>query len=307
LSAICTDISIELSKLGKVEEALTWARRISDDEEKIRALSAISTELAKQGEVEEAASAMQEALTCARGINNDRQNRQKSKALSAISTELSKQGKFDEAASAMQEALTCARGIGDESGALSYISTELAKQGDWALAEKYGLQIPLIAERQKCWRTIASSTCNNDGWFKALQQVKKLQSDEARIFYLKGWAGTVEAPDAHCVQVALSHLAHDTESVEMLLQNHTLREIFFGQADPENLNQLNRSLNIQWALDTKAKFPEKESNARLSTNLDEWLHEIDDEDDKEDILGWADKVSSGKMTEEKFAERVRGK
>ncbi|MFM8978196.1 MAG: hypothetical protein ACKOJE_09125, partial [Bacteroidota bacterium] len=83
--------------------------------------------------------------------------------------------------------------------------------------------------------------------------------------------------------------------------------VFFGQADPENINQLNRSLNIQWAIDIQSQFQRHKSKERLYTNLDEWLHEIDDEDDKEDILGWAEKVSSGKMAEEKFAERVRGK
>ncbi|MFM7381326.1 MAG: hypothetical protein ACKO2X_09535, partial [Bacteroidota bacterium] len=129
------------------------------------------------------------------------------------------------------------------------------------------------------------------------------------IFYLKGWAVNIKASDAdaHCVQVALSHLAHDTESIENLLQKHALREVFFGQADPENINQLNRSLNIQWAIDIQSQFQRHKSKERLYTNLDEWLHEIEDEDDKEDILGWAEKVSSGKMTEEKFAERVRGK
>ncbi|MFM8318847.1 MAG: hypothetical protein ACKOAV_10815, partial [Bacteroidota bacterium] len=179
----------------------------------------------------------------------------------------------------------------------------------WALAEKYGLQIPQIAKRQECWKSIAWNTCKNDGWFKALQQVNQLQSDEARIFYLKGWAEIIKASDAdaHCVPVALSHLAHDTESIENLLQKHALREVFFGQADPENINQLNRSMNIQWAIDIQAQFQRHKSKERLYTNLDEWLHEIEDEDDKEDILGWAEKVSSGKMTEEKFAERVRGK
>jgi len=212
----------------------------------------------------------------------------------------------------MQEALTYARDISYESNkssALFDISTELAKQGDWALAETIGLEIPQLAERQNCWKNMPINCYKVNGWQKAILQVNQLQSDEARIFYLKGWAEVVDVFDAgaDCVQVALSHLAHDAESVEMLLQTHALREVFFGHADPENINQLNRSLNIQWALDIKAKFPQKESNARLSANLGEWLHEIDDEDDKEDILGWAEKVSSGKMTEEKFAERVRGK
>ena len=114
---------------NQFEVLLTCARSISVDHRKSLALRDISTELAKQGKVEEAASAMQEALTCARGISDDYW---KSSALKDISTELAKLGKAEEAASAMEEALTCARGISDDNVvtlALKDISTELAKQG----------------------------------------------------------------------------------------------------------------------------------------------------------------------------------
>jgi len=45
--------------------------------------------------------------------------------------------------------------------------------------------------------------------------------------------------------------------------------------------------------------------ARSSTNLTEWLHEISDEDDKEEVLVWAKKVSKGRMTEQEFGEKVK--
>ena len=108
-----------------MQEALTSARGISDYYWKSSALKDISTHLAKQGKVEEAASVIQEALTCARGISaksnslslkpiNAGDDWEKSCALNDISTELAKQGKVEEAASAIQDALTCARGISDD-------------------------------------------------------------------------------------------------------------------------------------------------------------------------------------------------
>ncbi len=48
-----------------------------------------------------------------------------------------------------------------------------------------------------------------------------------------------------------------------------------------------------------------ETNYRLSTNLESWLYEIADEDDREQIELWAKQVAKGKITEEDFVERVR--
>jgi hypothetical protein len=128
-SSALKEISAELAKQVKTEEAasamqeaLTCARGISNDYLKSCVLKDISADLAKEGKTEE-------ALACARGIGNDYL---KIIALKDISAELTKQVKTEEAASAMQESLTCARGISGEdakSYALKDISAELAKQG----------------------------------------------------------------------------------------------------------------------------------------------------------------------------------
>ena len=61
----------------------------------------------------------------------------------------------------------------------------------------------------------------------------------------------------------------------------------------------------QWAIEIAAQFPKAEVEIRLSTNLDTWLHEITDEDDRDDIKNWAGKVKDGKMLEDKFIEKVK--
>ena len=118
------DISNELFKQGKVEEALACARSINDNSVKSDQLKDISIELAKQMKMDAAAAVIYEALEFARGISSDKDKIGK---LQAISTELSKQGKFE-------EALTCARSINDnshKSNALRDISTELYKQREF--------------------------------------------------------------------------------------------------------------------------------------------------------------------------------
>ncbi len=82
--------------------------------------------------------------------------------------------------------------------------------------------------------------------------------------------------------------------------------MFFGDTTKEQIQCLNKTLNIQWAIDIKAEFPSSEELQRLSTNVEEWLFEIDDEDDREEILLWAKKVSKGKMTEDEFGVKLRG-
>ena len=239
-------------------------------------------------------------LECARGISDDNV---KSRALNNISAELAKQGKIE-------AALECARGISDDgnkSSVLTEISAELAKQGDWQLAESTGMKITQLAERQACWKTIAHNTCKEMDWGKALQQANQFKSDEAQLFYLKGWAWAVSQQEADtvCVQASLSQLVYDSESIETLLQKHAGNELFFANAHKEKINRQNKTLNIQWMIDVKSQFPKHESSARLSSNLDTWLQEIADEDDRDDIKSWAEKVKDGKMLEEKFSEKVK--
>jgi hypothetical protein len=102
------------------------------------------------------------------------------------------------------------------------------------------------------------------------------------------------------LQEALSIIVHDAESIETLLQKHALHEVLLSNAKGEKINQLNHSLNIQWMLDIANQFPNSNSKTRLSTNIEIWLQEIEDEDDRERVELWAMKVSKGTMNEEDF-------
>jgi hypothetical protein len=251
---------------------------------------------------------MQESLAIARGISSDWH---KSRALNTIALELSKQGQVADSAVVMQESLAIASGINDESKksrALNAIAVELTKQGHFSTAEAVGLEIPQIAQRQNAWKEISKSRVEADGWQNALRQVEIFQSDEAKLFYLKGWAENVKVTDVNdiCIQQALPMIENDNTSIENLLQHYAVNLVMMGEPSRELTDRLNRTLNIQWALDIAAQFPKPEATTRLSTNLDTWLHEIEDEDDREQIELWSKQVAKGKITEEEFGERVRG-
>ncbi|MFM8490891.1 MAG: hypothetical protein ACKN9X_03045, partial [Candidatus Methylopumilus sp.] len=193
-----------------------------------------------------AASAMQEALTCARGISDEYY---KSSALKDISTELAKQGK-------VEEALTCARGISDESdksSALKDISTELAKQGNWALAEITGLEIPQLAKRQECWKIIAEETSKQKAWLISLKLSNQFQNHGAKTYFLKGLADSIKSNDANkeLILKGRYYYQDDIESMEKLMQQYALHALFFTNAPFEKIYRLNRTFNIQRAIDIK--------------------------------------------------------
>jgi hypothetical protein len=341
------EIAIALAKRGKLEEAYSVASSIKYQKNKSAALVVISSEHAKQGYMELSKNSQQEALDCARGIQDEwercnalteisselAKNNKKQEAvyllqealslakvmtpswskcmtISKISTHMLQLGYEEASATALKESFDCAREIGNEAdkcSALNDISTQLAMQGNWSLAETIGLEILQFAERHNCWKTIAQKSYLEMDWQKSLKQNTQFKSDEARLFYLKGWANSLSECDADldCVQEALKQLAHDSESIENLLQKHALYEVFFGKSGPEKINRLNQTVDIQWALDIAAQFPKAKTESRLSTNLESWLHEIADEDDREQIELWAKQVAKGKISEEEFGVRVR--
>jgi hypothetical protein len=277
-----------------MQESLAIARGISDDRWKSRALKAIAVERSKQGQVEE-------SLAITRGISSERA---KSNALCAIAVERSKQGQ-------LEESLAIARGISHESEksrALKDIAVELSKQGNFAMAQEVGLEIAQIAQRQEAWKEMAATKVETDGWQKTLLLAEEFQSDEAKLFYLKGWAECVAIKDVvvTCIQEALPMIASDSKSIDNLLQYYAVNLVMMGKPSRELTDRLNRTLNIQWALDIAAQFPKEESSTRLSTNLDTWLHEIEDEDDREQIELWAKQVAKGKIKEEEFGGKIRG-
>ena len=300
-------ISSELAKQGQLEAALETARGISDEFNRSRALETISSEFAKQGQLDAAASVMQDALETARGISNEWY---KNQALSTISSELAKQGQLDAAASVIQGALETARTIDIDNRKDTYlanISCELGKQGRLNVAESIGWEVSQIAERHNLWKKIAEALAEKYDWQDGLQAVHNFQSDEARLFYLKGWTNSLSLIDmtTELLSQSLPLLVNDTDSIEGLLQKYAQNQLFFGSPTPGFLSRLNRSLNIQWLLDICQRFPKEQIPEKSSSNLNSWIDEISDSDDRDDIRTWAEKVAAGNMTEEKFQAKVQ--
>jgi hypothetical protein len=176
------------------------------------------------------------------------------------------------------------------------------------LAETIGMEISNISERHACWKAIAEARVSTDGWQTALECSKELQTDEARLFYLKGWVWIVHISetDDSCIRQSLPMLAGDHAAIGTLLQKYALRLAALGNPSPELTDRLNRTLNIRWLLDLVARFPKHEAVLRLSANLEEWLQAVDDVDDREQIMLWARQVAKGKMTEDQFQANIRG-
>ena len=299
-SSALSTISGELAKQGQLDAALETVRGIINERLKIEALSTIASELAKQGHLEV-------ALETAYCISDEDS---KSSALSAISGELAKQGQLDAAASVMQDAIETARDISDESDksqALLTIIGELAKQGLLGDAESVGFKMHRIADRHSAWKELAIQSCKKHLLVDALHAAHRLKSDEARLFYLKGWTNSLSPIDmtTELLSQSLPLLVNDTDSIEGLLQKYAQNQLFFGSPTPGFLSRLNRSLNIQWLLDICQRFPKEQIPEKSSSNLNSWIDEISDPDDRDDVRTWAEKVAAGNMTEEKFQAKVQ--
>jgi tetratricopeptide (TPR) repeat protein len=242
-------ISKELVNQGNFEQAITILRSLNNDYDETIALQDISMEMAKQSKFDK-------ALTIVRSLNNDYE---KSRALAWISTEFYKQSKFEEASSAINESTSFAVNISDEeqkTWVFTAISCALAIQGKFEEAEKIGLKILNTAERHKCWRGHAKKAIENNSWRLALPGVQGYKNDEARLFYSREWTKNVAIKDlsAKNVSQVLPLLAYDIESIELLLQKFALQETFLTQTLPELQQRLNRTLNIQWAIEIKNQF-----------------------------------------------------
>ncbi|MFD3393417.1 NACHT domain-containing protein [Aquirufa sp. OSTEICH-129V] len=341
-----TKISSELTKIGKVDEAVVvineaieFAYEIVDELQKIQALKDISTELNNLGEFDESTLIMDKALEFTNSLNSVRRMSQafveiseelvkqgktetalefvrqisddwrKTRGLISISIELNKSGDQNEAYKIIQESLENSRAIGSEinkSNLIKDISIELAKRGNWHLALEIGSEISQIAMRQSCWKEMAESIKKHSDWQNSLKLVDKLQNEEARLFYLKGWSESLSPfeTDNSCFKEAVSVLMNDSQSVENLLQAYALNQLMFGRPTKEQVKRLNKTLNLQWAIDIVKKFPKEVEDGRFSHNLEDWIHEIVDEDERDQIELWARQVLKGKISEEDFKNNI---
>ena len=121
------------------------------------------------------------------------------------------------------------------------------------------MEINQIAKRHDCWRTIPKQQKDQFGLVEALKSKSKFQTQEAQSFYLKGWAESITTDDItdELAHLAIQALQHDSTSLENFLQVYAQHELFFGNPSQEKIDRLNKTLNLQWALDIIAQFPEE--------------------------------------------------
>ena len=309
----------------------------TDLQKRCYALKDIFIELMAQNKIDDASLILQEVIECATELRNEKNSifeefsnlfinknmldkalecthnmdvgNIKNRTLVNITSAFREKNKFTEAENIISVYIRTVCEILNEeekNKILSDLTIQLIKHKYWQLDEKPSLEISEIALRHSCWQDIAIEISKQEGWQNALLHVNKLQKEEARFFYLKGLVKnlTLIESNSECVEQVLPYLTNDTESIEKLMQNYALRELFFGDSDQNKIQRLNQSLNIKWAMDIKKEFPGVALSSRVYANIKEWLYDIYDEDIKDQIELWARQVSKGKITEDQFNAKV---
>ncbi len=313
------DISVEWAKRGEIKKALSCARDINSDVDKIHALAKISTILYKQDKRKDSILIVEEALEVSNSIDEDSI---RCEALRQISIELMRQGQVDaslscsrsinmdeykiqtlviniselvyfdrffEAEIVLNEALDLPNSIADElknhesidyqsiigpdnrilneillfarklspekekNQVLLAIATKLAVMGNLQLAEEIGMEISEVADRGKCFEVIFNDILKGKGWKEALEIFAQIKNKESQNYFLKVLLTSLFSIEINkeFILRAQRFFQENIGAVEKLLQNYALHELFFGQSAPENIQRFNRTLNIQWAIDTK--------------------------------------------------------
>jgi tetratricopeptide (TPR) repeat protein len=250
-SRVHASISIQLSHLSKLELALCFARGINDDWWRGFALQTISGVLANNGMIEEAKFTIEESFMCFLSINHEET---KSRALKDLSGELAQI--LD-----VKKTLECTKAISVDSelrGAYMAIAISLAKKGALTHAEQVASQITNISDRHNCWQQMAQALFSKLGYLNAMAQLVHFTQSESRHHLQRGIA---QALDVSTITPGLARNALLQPGQELAVQKNLLREIslnqlFFSQLSSKQKHRLNRTLNIQWAIDIKNSFHE---------------------------------------------------
>jgi hypothetical protein len=307
------EIAVVLANQGKLsessillEKSIQTIEGINDDDEKNWAYIEISVVLANQGEIEK-------SIQTVERINDEYE---KSSAYTEISIVLFNQGKFQKSMNFLEKSIQIVDQKADGKGLRNYyskiysfkkIAVLLANKGELLKSVEVIQKINSGKVRMEACLEIGKEFYIKYQLQNLHQTLLQLPNDEAVTFFKKGIAQSITATNAkeETILQILPLVKADKESTEHLLQMHALYCAFFEKKPKEKIQKFNRSLNIQWALDIISTFPKEENVERVSTNLEEWIAEVEDEDDREDVLSWAEKVKAGSMTEEKFEERLK--
>jgi hypothetical protein len=129
----------------------------------------------------------------------------------------------------------------------------LAKKGNYYLAECIVREITQLVKRQNCWKQIAKTISEQYSNFDSFILYKNFHDEESIIYYLNGWTeifSPINLKDTEVLKLAFTIL-QDSNNIEKLLLKYAINKLFFSDTSDEEIQRLNRTLNIQWAIDIK--------------------------------------------------------
>ena len=235
-------LSVECIKRKEIDRAFSLVNDITIEKFKINVLKSMSIEFVKQDNLDEAIK-----------LSSRWQNVHFDNELFVnLSIEFAKQGLIEEAILSTRD-ITSKK---SKSRALKGISCEIAKRGDLMLSEQILLEIPKINYQYICIKEIAVIVCQEIGIEDAFDKVFYFNNNEVKRFYLKGCVEflDIETINKKIILKAMKLINNDNESLNHLLQLHSLKQLFFSNLTQEKLEKLNGLLNLQWAIDLKKEL-----------------------------------------------------
>lgn len=240
-------IKVNQNKLAEkiINETLILSNNISNKYERSNALSEISSLLFKIGQIEYADKIINEAIEIAQTIEEDT-------ILTEIIPKLIPMGK-------LKKALDIALNIPYyKSLALQKILSELIRLKDYEFAYDNIKSIDEMYYRNEIWCKIGESQFKNIGLDFCILKLKEINNLQARMSFKKGIVQTIDSYGANLKTIGplLILIKEDSESIEHLLNMHSLNNLFFQKDYPqEKMEHFNKVLNLQWAIDIKNQLP----------------------------------------------------
>ena len=300
-------ISTVMSEHGLKEQAMDsllvaheTVYEIEDELDIAGALTDLSSAMFKQGFQEQARDTLLEALQTANSIVSIWG---KGQALLDVSSGMAEQGCFEQALQTANEIVSSL----NKKFALRAISTAMAVQGHFKQALETVNVLADDSDRFLAWEEIGSRQYKEKGLSYIKSELPKLPDETARLFYLKGVAAEIKPTLATEDEVLgiLKLIKEDVESIEHVLHMHVLHCLFFGILPNDKHAAFRRVFDTQRAMEIANKLSNHYARTRGSVSVKEWIHEIPEADDREDVLGWAEKVQQGNLTEDQFIKRVK--
>ena len=251
---VIREISINSMKIGDLNLALKINDKLSTEYNRSSGLKELCVNLAEKGN-------FKMAIELSSEINN---NFLKANALIGIVKTVHNDKKVID--KLLQQAFENIIDIADDLTkciTINDISNEYFYQGNFVQsnitiqsAYKFTIKINKSNDRIKFWKKLGRENYLEKSMALCILQIKTLPNEEAILFYKSGMAEAITATNANASNVLelLELVKEDTKSIAHLLQMHALYLCFFENTNSIKMQRLNKTLNIQWALDIKEKL-----------------------------------------------------